>query len=244
MMRGAEGMRLQVGGWLDSWHSQWVRQRGEPGIRPGRAVKREAPMCGLQGEGAVGFVTGRTGSDMGEGAQDQPCHRVPGLGLLTGLACPDQSSPPGGETNRHPSACPPPFLPWPSTGPRNSPAIPSCCHRPGPVLSLLCALRPPLARCSVPLQVRVGVARGTEAVFSCVLRIENLKPSKHPGPSRPLSNLCTGQTAPFLGKSASGQKVNSSFKGIFLTWPATTAPVQGALILGCLHWFSLRFLLL
>lgn len=53
MLRGAEGTQLQVGRRMGGWHSEWVRQRGKPGIRPGSAVKREGPVYGVQGEWAV-----------------------------------------------------------------------------------------------------------------------------------------------------------------------------------------------
>lgn len=145
---------------MGDWRSEWVRWRGEPGTRQGRALKR----------GCSGGLGHRLCDGERDATQERELEIGPGKakgarhGGRTWLACPDQSSPPRRKTAAgHPFAYPPPFLVWPCLGPRNSPATSPYCHRPGPVVEL--------AVC--PSQVGGGGQHGggAEAVFFCVLSI-------------------------------------------------------------------------
>lgn len=117
--------------WMGDWRSEWVRWRGEPGTRQGRALKR----------GCSGGLGRRLCDGERDATQERELEIGPGKakgarhGGRTWLACPDQSCPPRRKTAAgHPFAYPPPFLVWPRLGPRNSPATSPYCHRPGPVV--------------------------------------------------------------------------------------------------------------
>lgn len=80
--------------WMGDWRSEWVRWRGEPGTRQGRALKR----------GCSGGLGRRLCDRECDVTQERELEISPGKakgarhGGRTWLACPDQSSPPRRKT--------------------------------------------------------------------------------------------------------------------------------------------------